>query len=114
MSLRAQQHANIEQIMVCERLGLLQDVLLSHRDLCDRLEKGIAQDHQNALAKMLSLKKRKMQGVIRGADVCFYISVGVFLDCFIIFFVERKCGTIRSKDVGTGECYNKYAIEDRF
>lgn len=75
LSLRAQQHANIEQIMVCERLGLLQDVLLSHRDLCDRLEKGIAQDHQNALAKMLSLKKRKMQGVIRGADVC-------YLNCF--------------------------------
>lgn len=69
--MRAQQHANIEQIMVCERLGLLQDVLLSHKDLCDRLEKGIAQDHQNALAKMLSLKKRKMQGVIRGADVSF-------------------------------------------
>lgn len=45
------------------------DVLTGHKDLCERLEKGLAQDHQTALAKMLSLKKRKIQGVIKGADV---------------------------------------------
>lgn len=77
--MRAQQHANIEQITVCERLGLLQDVLIAHRDLCERLEKGLAQDHQNALAKMLSLKKRKIQGVIRGTDVRIRHFVFVFL-----------------------------------
>lgn len=37
--------------------------------MCERLERGLAHDHQQALAKMLSLKKRKIQGVIRGADV---------------------------------------------
>lgn len=62
------QHSNLEQIAVCERLGLLLDVLVAHRDLCERLEKGLAHDHQTALAKMLSLKKRKIQGVIRGTD----------------------------------------------
>ncbi|KAF5285783.1 hypothetical protein FQA39_LY04244 [Lamprigera yunnana] len=61
-------HASFEQISVCERLGLLLDVLIAHRDLCDRLEKGLAHDHQAALAKMLSLKKRRIQGVIRGTD----------------------------------------------
>lgn len=48
---------------------MLLDVLIAHRDLCERLEKGLAHDHQTALAKMLSLKKRKIQGVIKGADV---------------------------------------------
>ncbi|XP_017780394.1 PREDICTED: sorting nexin-8-like [Nicrophorus vespilloides] len=68
VSNRSQQHANLEQITVCERLGLLLDMLVAHRDLCERLEKGLAHDHQTALAKMLSLKKRKIQGVIRGTD----------------------------------------------
>lgn len=56
---------------------------MSHKDLCERLEKGIAQDHQNALAKMLSLKKRKIQGVIRGTDVGWNrITFGVLLKVF--------------------------------
>ena len=42
---------------------------MAHRELCERHEKGVAQDHNKALAKMLSLKKRQMQGVIRGSDV---------------------------------------------
>lgn len=46
---------------------------MSHRDLCERLERGLANDHQQALAKMLSLKKRKIQGVMRGTDVSTYI-----------------------------------------
>ena len=69
LSNKSQQNANVEQITVCERLALLLDVLISHKDLCERLEKGLAHDHQQALAKMLSLKKRKIQGVIRGTDV---------------------------------------------
>lgn len=55
---------------VCERVDLLLDILIGHKDLCERLEKGLAQDHNIALDKMLSLKKRKIQGVIRGTDVC--------------------------------------------
>ncbi|KAB0793507.1 hypothetical protein PPYR_13127 [Photinus pyralis] len=65
---RTNYHASAGQISVCERLGLLLEVLVGHRDLCDRLERGLAHDHQAALAKMLSLKKRRIQGVIRGTD----------------------------------------------
>lgn len=72
LSNKAHQNANVEQITVCERLALLLDVLISHKDLCERLEKGLAHDHQQALQKMLSLKKRKIQGVIRGTDVSFF------------------------------------------
>ncbi|XP_022905142.1 sorting nexin-8-like [Onthophagus taurus] len=68
LSSKAEQQANIEQMTVCERLDLLLDVLIGHKDLCERLEKGLANDHQTALAKMLSLKKRKIQGVIKGVD----------------------------------------------
>lgn len=66
---KADLQAEMEQIKVCERLGLLLDILVAHKDLCERLERGLANDHQAALSKMLSLKKRKIQGVIRGADV---------------------------------------------
>lgn len=69
LSNKTHQNANIEQITVCERLSLLMDVLIAHKDLCERLEKGLAHDHQAALTKMLSLKKRKIQGVIKGTDV---------------------------------------------
>ncbi|KAK4874561.1 hypothetical protein RN001_013921 [Aquatica leii] len=68
MSSKANYHASVEQIGVCERLGLLLDILIAHRDLCDRLERGLAHDHQAALAKMLSLKKRRIQGVMKGTD----------------------------------------------
>ncbi|XP_018332344.1 sorting nexin-8 [Agrilus planipennis] len=67
-SIKIHQHSAMEQITICERLALLLDILLAHRDLCDRLEKGLAHDHQLALSKMLTLKKRKIQGVIRGTD----------------------------------------------
>lgn len=62
---------------VCDRLALLLEVLISHRDLCERLERGLAHDHQQALAKMLSLKKRKIQGVIKGTDVSFTFAFGL-------------------------------------
>jgi len=55
--------------MVCERLNLLLDILVAHRMLCERHERGVNADHQRALSTMLSLKKRQMQGVIRGTDV---------------------------------------------
>lgn len=56
---------------MCDRLDLLLEILVAHRDLCERLERGLAHDHQAALAKMLSLKKRKIQGVIKGTNVRF-------------------------------------------
>lgn len=68
ISVQSQHQAGAEQISVGEHLALLFDVLVSYRDLCERLEKGLVNDHQAALAKMLTLKKRKLQGAIRGAD----------------------------------------------
>ena len=69
LSSKAMQQAVREDDEVCERLNLLLDILVAHRELCERHEKGVAQDHSKALSKMLSLKKRQMQGVIRGTDV---------------------------------------------
>lgn len=63
------QQALTEQNSVCERLGLLLDILVAHKELCDRLDKGLHHDHAIALSKLLSMKKRKIQGVIRGSDV---------------------------------------------
>jgi sorting nexin-8 len=70
LSNKALQQAIREEDEICERLNLLLDILVAHRELCERHEKGVSQDHNKALAKMLSLKKRQMQGVIRGSDVC--------------------------------------------
>ncbi|XP_011300089.1 sorting nexin-8 isoform X2 [Fopius arisanus] len=68
LSTRALQQAVREETMICERLNLLLDVLVAHRTLCERHEKGVSADHQRALSSMLALKKRQMQGVIRGTD----------------------------------------------
>lgn len=73
LSSKALQEAIREEDEICERLNLLLDILVAHRELCERHEKGVAQDHNKALAKMLSLKKRQMQGVIRGSDVCIFV-----------------------------------------
>ncbi|KAJ8951556.1 hypothetical protein NQ318_020430 [Aromia moschata] len=68
LSSKTTQHADNEQITVSERLGLLLDILVAHKELCERLDKGLHHDHAVALSKLLSLKKRKIQGVIRGTD----------------------------------------------
>ncbi|XP_071444211.1 sorting nexin-8-like [Hetaerina americana] len=68
LSSKALQRAVREEDEVCERLNLLLEVLGAHRDLCERHEKGVVHDHQRALAKMLALKKRQIQGVIKGTD----------------------------------------------
>nr|CAI5853596.1 unnamed protein product [Callosobruchus analis] len=65
---KSNQQAAMEQNVVCERLGLLLDILVAHKQLCERLEKGLHNEHAAALSKLLSLKKRKIQGVIRGTD----------------------------------------------
>ncbi|KAL1494219.1 hypothetical protein ABEB36_009848 [Hypothenemus hampei] len=61
--------AAYEQRTVCEKLSLLYDILVAHKELYERLEKGLANDHQAALAKMLTLKKKKLQGAISGLDL---------------------------------------------
>lgn len=68
LSSKASQIAIREEEEVCEHLNSLLDVLSGHRELCERVEKGVAHDHQKALSKMLELKKRQIQGVLRGSD----------------------------------------------
>lgn len=65
--------------MVCERLNLLLDILVAHRALCERHERGVSSDHQRALSTMLTLKKRQMQGVVRGTDVRIFVNFIVSL-----------------------------------
>lgn len=60
--------ADTERKIVCEKLSLIYDILVAHKELCERLEKGLAHDHQMALSKMLALKKKKLQGAIRGTN----------------------------------------------
>lgn len=87
LSSRALQQAVREETMVCERLNLLLDILVAHRILCERHERGVSIDHQRALSTMLSLKKRQMQGVIRGTDVSFICMI----DRVINFHMEIVC-----------------------
>ncbi|GLH06083.1 AAEL000956-PA [Gryllus bimaculatus] len=68
LSSKALQQAAREEEEVCEKLNLLLDILVAYRELCDRHEKGVQQDHTKALSKMLMLKKRQMQGVVRNTD----------------------------------------------
>lgn len=68
LSSKAMQQAAREEEEVCEKLNLLLDILIAYRELCDRHEKGVQQDHTKALSKMLMLKKRQMQGVVRNTD----------------------------------------------
>lgn len=69
MASKASSLAECEENEVCEGLNSLADTLSGHKDLCERVEKGVASDHQKALSKMLALKRRQMQGVLRGSDV---------------------------------------------
>lgn len=66
LSERCAQH---QQSAIGERFDLLMDILLSHNDLCDRVEKGIVSEHQKAMSKMLNLNKQRIKGVIRGTAV---------------------------------------------
>uniref|UniRef100_T1JGV2 PX domain-containing protein n=1 Tax=Strigamia maritima TaxID=126957 RepID=T1JGV2_STRMM len=54
---------------VVEDLNLLVDFLIAYKDLCDRHEKGVQQDHQRALTKMLSIKKKLAVNSVRGPDL---------------------------------------------
>lgn len=68
LSIKTNQENLREQVQVCERLNILLDVLVGHQELCDRVEKGVSHDHQAALSKLVSLKKRRLQGVLKGTS----------------------------------------------
>ncbi|CAD5112833.1 DgyrCDS2044 [Dimorphilus gyrociliatus] len=61
--------AKEEDEEVLENISLLLDVLYGYRDLCDRHEKGVIQDHQRALSKLSQYKKRKNSGSTNGRIV---------------------------------------------
>lgn len=68
LSQTAREQARKEEDDVCERLAYLLDILNGHAELCERVERGVSHEHQHALSKMLTLKKRQIQGVLRGSD----------------------------------------------
>ncbi|ESO94914.1 hypothetical protein LOTGIDRAFT_175283 [Lottia gigantea] len=53
---------------VVEKLSLFQDMLVAYRDLCDRHEKGVLNDHQRAIQKMGQYKKKKMSATVNTAE----------------------------------------------
>lgn len=71
MSLKAASHASLFEERVSFGLASVLDILIAHQDMCDRLERGVVNDHNAALNKMLALKKRRIKGVIRGQDVSY-------------------------------------------
>nr|XP_054762514.1 sorting nexin-8-like isoform X1 [Lytechinus pictus] len=53
---------------VVEKFWLFLDLLQAYKDLCERHEKGVLRDHQNALQKMAAIKKKKMSATIKGGE----------------------------------------------
>uniref|UniRef100_A0A0A9XXK9 Sorting nexin-8 n=1 Tax=Lygus hesperus TaxID=30085 RepID=A0A0A9XXK9_LYGHE len=68
LSSKAKEQGTAEEEQVCERLNVLLEILAGHQDLCERVEKGVSHDHQVALSRMMALKKRQIQGVLKGSD----------------------------------------------
>ncbi|XP_014681641.1 PREDICTED: sorting nexin-8-like [Priapulus caudatus] len=62
------QQAIREEEGVVEKLNLFKDLLSAYKDLCERLEKGVMNDHQRAIAKLGSYKKQVMKSTIKGAE----------------------------------------------
>lgn len=57
-----------EDERVLEKISFFQDMLISYRDLCERHEKGVLQDHQRAIAKMGQYKKKKMSATVSSSE----------------------------------------------
>lgn len=64
---KAAQEAGDTDSEVVEKLCLFQDLLLAYKDLNDRHEKGVLNDHQRAIAKMGSYKKKRMSATVNTA-----------------------------------------------
>ena len=53
----------------------LQDVLLAHKELCERIEKkGISTDHKRGIERITNIKNRKFKGVL-ATDPAFLESI---------------------------------------
>ncbi|XP_021351053.1 sorting nexin-8-like [Mizuhopecten yessoensis] len=66
---KASQEAADEAEKVVEKLALFQDLLFSYKELCERHEKGVLQDHQRAIQKMGQYKKKKMSATVATSEV---------------------------------------------
>ncbi|KAL4240652.1 sorting nexin [Mactra antiquata] len=65
---KASQEAANEEDTVVEKISFLLDLIVSYRDLCDRHEKGVLQDHQRAVQKMGQYKKKKMSATVQSSE----------------------------------------------
>ncbi|XP_060594865.1 sorting nexin-8-like [Ruditapes philippinarum] len=66
---KASKEAAEEDETVVEKLSLLLDLIISYKDLCDRHEKGVLQDHQRAVQKMGQYKKKRMSATVQSSEV---------------------------------------------
>ncbi|XP_076460047.1 sorting nexin-8-like [Babylonia areolata] len=65
LSDRATQSAIDLEDGVVEKLSMFQDILIAYKDLCDRHEKGLLNEHQRAIQKMGQYKKKKMSATVQ-------------------------------------------------
>lgn len=65
---KANNQAEREEEEMVEKLTVFLDLLTSYKDLCERHEKGVLNDHQRALQKMGQYKKKKMSATVQGAE----------------------------------------------
>ncbi|XP_067937610.1 sorting nexin-8-like isoform X2 [Watersipora subatra] len=68
LSEKATRKAANEELRILEELEAFLALLMAYRDLCDRHQKGVLNDHQRALNKMGSIKKKQMHATVRGSD----------------------------------------------
>ncbi|KAK3754436.1 hypothetical protein QZH41_009222, partial [Actinostola sp. cb2023] len=68
---KAAQWFKREDIGAVETLALFLEITGSYKDLCDRHEKGVLKDHQNALHKMQQIKKRQIISQAKGQENLF-------------------------------------------
>ncbi|KAK3580705.1 hypothetical protein CHS0354_005709 [Potamilus streckersoni] len=66
---KACQEAAEEDEGVVEKIAFFLDLLTSYRDLCERHEKGVLQDHQRAIQKMGQYKKKRMSATVQSSEV---------------------------------------------
>ncbi|XP_013391524.1 sorting nexin-8-like isoform X2 [Lingula anatina] len=65
---KATSQASVIQDSVVGQLYMYFDLLSAFKDLCERHEKGVLQDHQRAIQKMGQYKKKKMTATVQGSE----------------------------------------------
>ncbi|XP_064631538.1 sorting nexin-8-like isoform X2 [Lineus longissimus] len=65
---KSAEKAKREDELVSEVVNILLDLVVAYRDLCERHEKGVLNDHQRALQKMGQYKKKKMSATVGSTE----------------------------------------------